>query len=170
MMNRGDICNHDQLQVCEGAHRPMHVPWQDLRDQVMSLLAHDHSATGHCHGAQEGNDRENQDREAASEGDFRHRWRIPEIHGRPGHHAMAMAKWPSSSRAPTCSKLGQGASRVGTVTDGQGISLGNPREPSGPQLAVSKAKVIVTRGGARAPREHSDRSGGSGGGFDTTPF
>lgn len=165
MMNRGDVCHDDQLQVCGDAHRLMHVPSQDLRDQVMSSLAHDRTATGHCHGAEEGNDRENQDREAASDGDFRHRWRIPEIHGRPGHHASGQARAGLQVRLqhapprPKCPWLSGNSHRRPRDI---------PREPSGPQPAVSKAKVIVTRGDSRAPREHSDRSGGSGGRLDIT--
>ena len=76
MMNDGNECHDDQvLQLCEAAtvlvvdphghQQPMHVPSQNLRDQVMSSLANAQSATGPCHGTQEGNDRE-EDREATT--------------------------------------------------------------------------------------------------------
>ena len=79
MMNHGDGCHDDQiLQLCEdatvlvvdqhGHHQPMHVPSQELRDQVMSSLAHDPSTTGPCHGTEEGID---QGGEAPTDGSLR---------------------------------------------------------------------------------------------------
>ena len=79
MMNHGDGCHDDQiLQLCEdatvlvvdqhGHHQPMHAPSQELRDQVMSSLAHDPLTTGPCHGTEEGID---QGGEATTNGSLR---------------------------------------------------------------------------------------------------